>query len=208
MSTTTPDPLQTAPPAPGLRERKKAKTRWAIQEHALRLFAEQGYDGTTVDQIAAAAEISPRTFFRYFRTKEDVVVQDEFDDQLLEAFRTAGRSDDPVASLRRSVLAVIVGIDGHEQAKSQQRMDLLFTSTALRARTFENVLSGLDDAAAAFAEGVGRSPDDPAVRAFVGAVIGALMPVLLMWAAGGYTEDITELMDRTMKGLQEILNWR
>jgi len=87
-------------------------------------------------------------------------------------------------------------------------MDLLFTSTALRARTFENVLSGLDDAAAAFAEGVGRSPDDPAVRAFVGAVIGALMPVLLMWAAGGYTEDITELMDRTMKGLQEILNWR
>src|SRR5580704_2257713 len=61
----------------GLRERKKARTRASIREHALRLFREQGYHATTVEKIAEAAEISPSTFFRYFPTKEDLVLQDE-----------------------------------------------------------------------------------------------------------------------------------
>jgi len=194
-------------PTPGLRERKKARTRWAIQEHALRLFAEQGYEATTVDQIAAAAEISPSTFFRYFATKEDVVVQDEFDERIVEAFRAAGRAADPLASLRDSMVESIVGLDSSELAKSQQRTALILAVPALRARTVENVMSGFNDAARGFGEGVGRAPDDPAVRAFVGAVLGAMMPVLVQWAVNSYTEEIADLLDRTMVGLAEILRW-
>ena len=81
---------------PGLRERKKAKTRAAIQTQALRLIAEQGYEATTVEQIAEAAEISPSTFFRYFPTKEDVVVEDDYDPLLVVAFGSAGASDRPL----------------------------------------------------------------------------------------------------------------
>ena len=81
--------------SPGLRERKKQKTRWSIQEHALRLFEKQGYEQTTVDQIAAAAEISPSTFFRYFKTKEDVVLEDEYDPMLL-ALLAQEPSDEPL----------------------------------------------------------------------------------------------------------------
>ncbi|HEY6797259.1 MAG TPA: TetR family transcriptional regulator [Kineosporiaceae bacterium] len=195
------------PGTPGLRERKKAKTRWAIQEHALRLFAEQGYEATTIDQIAAAAEISPSTFFRYFRTKEDVVVQDEFDEQMLDAFRLAGRSDHPIGTLRGLMLQALTEIDPHELVKSRQRTALILTEPALRARAVDNMVSAFDDAAKGFAEGRDRDPDDPAVRAFVGAVIGAIMPIVIRWASTGYTEDIGQLLDRTLQGLQEIVSW-
>src|SRR5690348_5485874 len=90
-------------PAPGLRERKKAKTRAAIQRHALRLFREQGYEATTVNQIAEAAEISPSTFFRYFPTKEDVVLYDAVDPVAFAAFEAQPRELSPIEALRRTL---------------------------------------------------------------------------------------------------------
>ena len=77
------------PPKLGLRERKKAKTRAAIQEQALRLFREQGYEETSIEAIAEAAEVSPSTVFRYFPTKPDLVIYDDLDDRMIEAFRAS-----------------------------------------------------------------------------------------------------------------------
>src|SRR5271165_4994463 len=90
----------------GLRERKKARTRAAILQEALRLFHEQGYAATTVEQIAAAAEVSPSTFFRYFPTKEDVVLQDDYDALLLEAFEAQPADLNPIQALRGSLRAI------------------------------------------------------------------------------------------------------
>src|ERR671937_274110 len=83
--------MSLAPP-PNLRARKKAHTRRAIQEAALRLFLDKGYEATTVQEIAAAAGVSHMTFFRYFPTKEDVVLADEYDSLIVElmAARPAG----------------------------------------------------------------------------------------------------------------------
>ena len=89
-----------------LRERKKARTRAALREHALRLFREQGYQATTVEQIAAAAEVSPSTFFRYFPTKEDVVLQDDMDTRMIAALEQQPAGLGPVAAVRAAVRQV------------------------------------------------------------------------------------------------------
>src|SRR5262249_58737408 len=96
------DTRQAGPPM-GLRERKKARTRAAIRTEAMRLFRERGYAATTVEQIAAAADISPATFFRYYPTKEDVVLQDDLDLLLPEAVDAPPPSLSPVAADRAAL---------------------------------------------------------------------------------------------------------
>src|SRR4029077_11580203 len=91
------------PGSSGLRERKKARTRASLREHALRLFREQGYQATTVEQIAAAAELSQSTFFRYSPTKEDVVLQDAMETRMLEAFARQPRDLGPIAAVRAAM---------------------------------------------------------------------------------------------------------
>src|SRR6202161_17209 len=101
----------------GLRERKKARTRAALREHALRLFGEQGYHATTVEQIAAAAEVSPSTFFRYFPTKEDVVLQDDFDILGVEAFDAQPADLSPVAAYRAAAAQMFAALTPEELAR-------------------------------------------------------------------------------------------
>src|SRR5882762_5510974 len=84
----------------GLRERKKVQTREAIRRAAYRLFAEQGYDATPVDQIAAEADVSPSTVFRYFPTKEDIVLTDEYDEPMADVLRGRPLDEQPLASVR------------------------------------------------------------------------------------------------------------
>lgn len=85
-------------PEVGLRERKRRATRRAIQLAVLDLVADRGLDGTTIDEISRRADVSPRTFFNYFATKEEALLGDTPeipDDEVVERFVTAG-SDSPL----------------------------------------------------------------------------------------------------------------
>jgi AcrR family transcriptional regulator len=92
----------------GLRERKKEKTRLAILDAALDLFLEQGYDSTTVDQIAGSVEISPRTFFRYFTSKDHLVLwyHDQGEEIMQETLRSRPADEPPFTSMIHAVRAV------------------------------------------------------------------------------------------------------
>jgi len=188
--------------SPGLRERKKQKTRWAIQEHALRLFAQQGYDATTVDQIAAAAEISPSTFFRYFKTKEDVVLEDEYDPILAELFAAEPDDRPPLAALRDTFRQAFGSMGAAEKHKAFERTKLTYSVPALRARTLENFTATVDLIAAGVAARVGREPDDFEVRVLAGAVVGGLVTAIRAWIESDGAEDIAELADRAMAHLE------
>jgi AcrR family transcriptional regulator len=172
-------PTDSGRPPPGLRERKKAKTRATIQEQALRLFAIQGYEATTVQQIADAAEVSESTFFRYFPTKEDVVVHDRFDPLLLAAFAMQPLELSPIAALRGALAAAIRELHGTELEQERQRSALIFSVPELRARMLEQFAGPAEAFAHAVAERVGRRSDELAVRNLVAAVIGVSVAALL-----------------------------
>jgi AcrR family transcriptional regulator len=169
------------PPAVGLRERKKVKTRAAIQQHAMRLFRQRGYQATTVEQIAEAAEISPSTFFRYFPTKEDVVIQDDYDPVILAAIQAQPAELSPLQAVRGAMRAALGAIPAAEMAAVHERSKLIMAVPELRAATLQNLTLTTRMLAEAVAKRVGRDPDDFAVRTFAWTLLGVWMSVLFHW---------------------------
>ena len=182
----------------GLRERKKARTHAAIQEHALRLFREQGYEETTVEQIAAAADVSQSTFFRYFPSKEDVVLHDAFDPILFASFGEQPAELTPIQALRASMAEVFGALTAEELALERQREELILSVPELRARMLDCLAATIREVAQVLAERVGRSPDELPVRAYAGAVIGAGIAVWLTSAEGIETADYIKQFDAAM----------
>ena len=177
----------------GLRERKKARTRASLREHALRLFREQGYQRTTVEQIAAAAEVSPSTFFRYFPTKEDLVLQDDMDTRMVEAFERQPPGLGPIAAVRAATREVF-------QSYSEADLDVLRQTTALsmtvpevRARALDEFARTIAVISEAVAKRTGRPADDLAVRTVAGAIIGVIMSTTMPWE--GWSDDRQTIVD-------------
>lgn len=168
-------------PKPGLRERKKAKTRASIQEVALRLFERQGYEATTVEQIAEAAEVSPSTFFRYFPTKEDVALYDALDPLFIAAFRAQPAGLSSLAAMRGAMREVF-GMQSPEIAGQSVRASLIMSVPELRMRMLDSFVDTIDLFSGVVAERAGRPADDFEVRTLVGALMGV---VIGAWLASG-----------------------
>jgi AcrR family transcriptional regulator len=191
----------TADKTPGLRELKKARTRATIQEQALRLFSEQGYAETTVDQIAAAAEVSPATFFRYFPTKEDTVLYDRLDPVMIDLFRAQPPELSPTEALRATLRDSFNAVGDEEWELENQRQQLVFNAPDLRAKMMDQLYAGIDMLAGLAAERVGRPPDDFAVRNWAGAAVGVVMAAYP--ATGRHRlQDYIEQIDRGFAHLE------
>ena len=189
----------------GLRERKKARTRASIREHALRLFRENGYQRTTVQDIAEAAEVSPSTFFRYFPTKEDVVLQDDMDVRMIEALEQQPPELGPVAAVRAAARQMFASYTGADMDVLRETTALTLTVPEIRARALDEFARTIGTVADALAKRAGRPADDLAVRTAAGAIIGVIMAITMPWegwSEGGAFEDSFGQIDEALALLE------
>jgi AcrR family transcriptional regulator len=170
----------------GLRERKKAKTKAAIQRHAVRLFTEQGFAATTVEQIAEAAEVSPSTVFRYFPTKEELVVFDPYDPVIFAEFQRQPPELSLVQAWRHALRGAFANMTEDEITGQLERGRLVLSVPELWGATLNDTRNSLEIMMNLSAERVGRSAEDPELRATVGAFFGVMLTAALDWVR---TED-------------------
>lgn len=192
------------PPA-GLRERKKLKTRAAIRRALYGLVAEQGYEATTIEQIAAAAEVSPSTVSRYFAAKEDIVLTDGTDTAMVEMLRRRPAGEPPLQSLRFVVTHAVRALLTEDPDAMRLRATLLVEVPAVRARLAETTAETSLLLSRVLAERTGRDAGDLEVRVLTAAVIAALREVTLLWAERGRRDDLAALLDRALDTLGDGL---
>jgi AcrR family transcriptional regulator len=196
-------PSLPAPPAPSLspRERRRTRTMRLIQGEALRLFAANGYEQTTTEQIADAADISPRTFFRYFPTKEDVVLWDEYDALIPELLQRRPADEPPGETMRAITRQSIEGLYQHDPARLLARHRLLFTVPALRARFLEFARSGTEDLSASFAAKRGHAREQLKLRLTAIAIVDAAGAAFDQWQRSLGKDDLLVLFDQAIEAL-------
>ncbi len=183
------------------RQRKKTATRDRIRASALRLFTEQGYDATTVEQIAAAAGVSHMTFFRYFPAKEDVALSDSYD-PLIATHIAKTPASWPVTRRIRAVLA-----EGLRQVYDTDKDTLLaqnkliISTPALRERLWASQM----DTQELILQALGAGQHDPHPsfqdRVTVAACLAAATTAILTWVENDGTPELPDLIERAFDTL-------
>jgi AcrR family transcriptional regulator len=194
---TLPSPAPGGRVKSGLRQRKKQKTRESIQRTALRLFEKQGYEETTIEQIAAAAEISPSTFFNYFPTKEDVVLYDAYDPVAIRMFLERPK-DEPLEVGLREVLKNLAALFESDERMILARGRFFFEVPALRARLWDELERVQLLILEMLAKRTGRSPDDFELRVAARVVTAAILEASKEWMQSNGRHGLAGLANRAL----------
>lgn len=187
----------------GLRERKKAETRRALMTAALRLADERGPDRVTVDDIAEAANVSPRTFFNYFASKDDAIVgvAPAQSSGLMQGLTARPEGEAPLAALRATVHGVAETVVG-SAADWQVRQRLFQQHPHLAARhtaVFAAVERGITEEVA---RRTGLDPDRDVYPALItGAAVAALRVAITAWQADGRRRALPAVIDEAFDHL-------
>ena len=200
---TTSKVREPSPPngASNLRLRKRIRMKQMVQKEAMRLFADKGYEQTTVDDIAHAAAMSPRTFFRYFPTKEDVVLWDEYDEQPLEKLFPLPASGDPFVWLIQQIRRSMADLYATDPQLLLARVKLSFAIPDIRARFINNQMTMIGPHLQQLSAAAGIRADDLRLPVTLFALYSATMVAVERWQRNDGRDDLMRVLDDAIEAL-------
>ncbi|HET8525815.1 MAG TPA: TetR family transcriptional regulator [Actinomycetota bacterium] len=184
----------------GLRERKKERTRAELTDAAFRLFAERGFDETTIEDIVEQVEISPRTFFRYFDSKEDVVIG-FFDDMGLElrAMLEARPADEPPFEALRGALGSLIDLYEERAERVMAAKRLAHETPAIRARLLDKHARWENWVTEVLCDRGESGQDDPHARLIAAVALAAYGTAVNSWCTVEGRQDLHALVGDALR---------
>lgn len=168
-----------------LRQIKKERTRQLIADTALRLFLERGYDQTTIDEIASTAEVGTRTLYRYYPTKEDLLVKSATPGfRALVACLEDQPNDQPLGEALYATLAAFCHVLGNERKRGLALRALIESIPSVRARVHDEIGLARRDLASEIRRRLGASRTDPRPELAAGMLMVIVDFVVVTWASG------------------------
>jgi AcrR family transcriptional regulator len=193
-----------------LRERKKQRTREALSSAAFDLFDRKGFEATTVDEIADRVEISSRTFFRYFSSKDEVVLAslDEQYTLVFAAFDLRPPDEPVLTALRRAAMEVLRTYEsGQDAERLATVVRLVCTSPALAASSAELCNNRTNELVERVARRMGVSPTDPRPALVAAVTMSAFQTATGVWRDNEPGTPSSVLVDRAFELLAAGINY-
>jgi len=188
-------------PEPDWRQRKKTATRDRIRACALRLFREQGYDATTVEQIAAAAGVSHMTFFRYFPAKEDVALSDSYDPLIGELIEQTPVTQPVIQRIRTVLVQGLKQVYDTERDTMLAQNKLIVSTPALRERLWANQIATQQVILQALRGGEHGPHSDFQTKVTVAACLAAATTAVLTWTENDGAPELPDLIEQAFDTL-------
>jgi len=185
----------------GLRERKKARTRESLRAHALRLFEAQGYESTTLEQVAAAADVSPRTLYRYFPAKEDLLLADDYDPMLWRLIAARPQPESDLVAIRNALVEGLGYVDAEAERAVAERTRIALRVPSLEARMWAEQMRTAQDVAVALAGRAGVAGPTLRHQVAAAAAVAALVLGIRAWLEAGAGDPLATWVERSLDAL-------
>ncbi|NTV39105.1 MAG: TetR family transcriptional regulator, partial [Demequinaceae bacterium] len=173
-----------------------------IQTVALALFEQHGFGPVTIERIAHEADVSPSSVYRYFGTKEQVVLWDDYDPIWAASIATEPPGSDPFDAVRHAVKALLAGTFQADEALLRRRVKLMMEEPSIEAASVLGWYRAAEDFGAAISTMLGRAHGDLSIQLFSHAILGAITGGMHHWYESGFTTPLPTIFEQVLASFE------